>query len=170
MYSLRTIFYIQLGLMTLIGILFTIGYFTDVFPIGAFLFTIILGALGASVSLMKRIRDQKVLFETEVKDLKMLAVFIPILYGTLLSGVAYLLFMSGILSGENGGGLIVTNLFPNFIDTSSGGSVLDKFVQVEPEGINDIGKLLVWCFLAGYSESFVTGILGQLESRTAKRD
>lgn len=32
--------------------------------------------------------------------------------------------------------------------------------------MKDVGKLLVWCFVAGYSESFVTGILKQLESRS----
>jgi hypothetical protein len=65
-----------------------------------------------------------------------------------------------------GGGLLVTNLFPNFVDPGSGGTVLDKFVRVEPETVEDIGKLLVWCFLAGYSERFVTDILGQLEKKT----
>lgn len=29
--------------------------------------------------------------------------------------------------------------------------------------MHNTGKLLVWCFLAGYSERFVVGILDQLE-------
>jgi hypothetical protein len=73
------------------------GVFFEKLPVDSFFFAVILGALGASVSLMRRIRDKEVLFQTEEKDLKIFAVLIPILYGTLLSGVAYLLFMSTIL-------------------------------------------------------------------------
>ncbi len=31
----------------------------------------------------------------------------------------------------------------------------------------DLGKLLVWSFIAGYSEHLVTGILSQLERKGA---
>jgi hypothetical protein len=33
-----------------------------------------------------------------------------------------------------------------------------------------LGKLLVWCFLAGYSEKLVIGILGKLEHRLDASD
>jgi len=32
--------------------------------------------------------------------------------------------------------------------------------------VADVGKLLVWSFLAGYSERFVTGILSTLEQKS----
>ncbi len=67
-----------------------------------------------------------------------------------------MLFISGLLTGE---------LFPKF--------VLDS--NVVPDGINvlfaiqgqaaDYAKLIFWCFLAGYSERFATGILSQFDSR-----
>ncbi|HQU70926.1 MAG TPA: hypothetical protein PKV71_15550 [Calditrichia bacterium] len=30
-------------------------------------------------------------------------------------------------------------------------------------GLMDFGKLMVWCFLVGYSERFVMGVLKRLE-------
>ncbi|MDA1248025.1 MAG: hypothetical protein O2820_02270 [Planctomycetota bacterium] len=37
------------------------------------------------------------------------------------------------------------------------------FFRMRPATTEDLGKLFVWCFLAGYSESFVTGLLSRLE-------
>lgn len=64
---------------------------------------------------------------------------------------------------ERHGGLLTTNLFPNF--TSSQGELVTAtaFRNMRPETLQDLGKLLVWCFLAGYSEGFIVGILGRLE-------
>ena len=38
-----------------------------------------------------------------------------------------------------------------------------QVVAMRPAGLKDLGKLLLWCFLAGYYEKFVIGILKQLE-------
>ena len=89
----------------------------------------------------------------------------PLLYGTLMAGVAYLLFMSEILSGDGGGGLFTTNIFPNFTKPDSSTPLVNQFVTMTPDGMRNSGKLLVWCFIAGYSERFVTGILDQLEKK-----
>jgi hypothetical protein len=92
----------------------------------------------------------------------------PILYGAIMAGLTYLLFMSGILSGNAGAGLLTTNLFPTFnvdlVDIETEGLV-KSFLGSRPATLPDLGKLLVWCFLAGYSEKFVIGILGKLEHR-----
>lgn len=164
-YSLRATFFTQIGLLLLLAVLFIIGYSDNKWKVGSFFFAIILGALGASVSLMKRVRANDLPFSTDQSNLGIFATLIPILYGTVLAGVAYLLFMSGILSGDGGTGLLTTNLFPNFINPDPNDDLLKQFVTIQPSGIKDSGKLLVWCFLAGYSERFVTGILSQLESR-----
>lgn len=42
-------------------------------------------------------------------------------------------------------------------------------LRLRPESMQDFGKLLVWCFIAGYSEKFVSGILQTLEERAGKR-
>ncbi|MCB0283853.1 MAG: hypothetical protein KDF60_14805 [Calditrichaeota bacterium] len=133
--------------------------------IGSFFFAFILGCLGGSVALLKRIHksDAKVVEEMATY---WVAILMPMLYGGVMSSIAYLLFMSGILSGDGGNGLFTSNLFPNFTSPDPQGGELLSFkqiVQMRPESLKDAGKLMVWCFLAGYSENFVIGILKQLE-------
>ena len=95
-----------------------------------------------------------------------MATLMPLLYGGVMAGVTYLLFMSRILTGEDQG-LFTSNLFPRFTDMPDPFNMKDYF-DMDVRGGTDLGKLLVWSFLAGYSEKFVTGILHQLESRTQK--
>jgi len=162
--ALRLIFFIQIGLVFLIGLLFIIGSIDAGIRVGAFFFTIILGALGASVSLLRQVLDHSHFSNGLDNPFKVFTLVIPIMYGTVMAGIAYLLFMSGILSGDGGNGLLTTNLFPNFIHPETADmTLMQQFRQVTPDGMQNTGKLLVWCFLAGYSERFVTGILRRLE-------
>lgn len=169
---LREIFFIQIGLLSLLALLAIIDYSIASIDVGSFFFAIILGSLGASVSILRRALDKKPMLIDQANDLRVLKTLIPILYGTVLSGVAYLLFLSGILSGDNGNGLLTTNLFPNFVASDASQcsgemSLLDEFRCLDPDGIQNAAKLLVWCFLAGYSEGFVIGILKRLENHTS---
>lgn len=161
---IRRIFVAQLSLIMSFGLL-AIAAYTWPERIGSFFFAFLLGCIGGSVALLKRIRksDPKV-----IEDLASdwISTLMPLLYGGLMASVAYLLFMSGILSGDGGNGLFTSNLFPNFTRPKpEAGELLSvrQIIQMRPETLKDVGKLLVWCFLAGYSERFVIGILKQLE-------
>ncbi|MFY0629823.1 MAG: hypothetical protein JXR05_05540 [Flavobacteriaceae bacterium] len=166
---IRLIFFIQIGLLFLITILSIIGFKNIVSNVGSFFFITLLGALGASVSLLKRARSNRSFFDKEYEKLKVFTVLMPILYGTILAGITYLLFMSGILSGDGGNGMITTNLFPNFMrDIGSDLSLFEQFIIIKPVDIQNTAKLFIWCFMAGYSESFVAGILNQLEGQVSK--
>ena len=92
----------------------------------------------------------------------------PFLYGGLMAGVAYFLFVSQVLSGTDGDGLLAMNLFPDFdYQTKISGSLkVQDWLYLRPKGLDDVGKLIVWCFLAGYSESFISGILKRLEQNS----
>ena len=159
---IRRIFVTQLCIVAAFGLLTIIGYFWHV---GSFFFGIFLGSLGGSIALLKRVRNEKAAIIEEVAA-DIISTLMPILYGSLMAGVGYLLFMSGILSGEGGEGLFTSNLFPNFTTPSTTeDNLIKRFIEMKPETMKDVGKLLVWCFVAGYSESFVTGILKQLEQR-----
>lgn len=162
--ALRVTFYTQIGLLIILAVLFIIGNCDQCIPIGSFFFAITLGAIGASISLMRRLRTNDLPFQSEDHSLGVLSILIPILYGTVLAGVAYLLFMSEILTGNGGSGLLSTNLFPNF-ETSDpeNKSLFEQFIIMSPASLQDYGKLLVWGFIAGYSERFVLGILGRIE-------
>ncbi|MCH9661125.1 MAG: hypothetical protein K0U54_09455 [Bacteroidetes bacterium] len=163
--SKRYIFFIQISLILVWGILFSVDYFNEGLKVGAFFHALILGALGASISLMRRVGNMEEKVIAQLNEDKIYSILVSILYGVLMTGVGYLLFMSEILSGDNGGGLFTTNLFPNFTIPSSNSSLLRQFIEMEPEGMKNTGKLLVWSFIAGYSERFVTGILSQLEKQ-----
>lgn len=91
------------------------------------------------------------------------------MYGGLMDVVTYLLFMSGILTGDGGDGLFTSNLFPNFdrpsVDGDGSMFNMRTVLTLRPVSVADVGKLMVWCFVSGYSERFVVGILGTLEDR-----
>lgn len=130
--------------------------------------SILLGAFGGSLSLLRRLRLGN---ERSIQRFaaSLPAVAMPFVYGGLMAGVAYLLFMSGILTGEGGKGLLTSNLFPRFTEPAGdAGSLLNmkQVLQIRPSSTQDLGKLLVWCFLSGYSETFVAGVLKLLEQRT----
>jgi len=166
---IRAIFYVQIGLLLLLSALSIIGFKNLVSNVGSFFFTTLLGSLGASISLLKRAHANKKFFDEEFKTLKIFTVLMPVLYGNILAGVTYLLFMSGILSGDGGEGMLTSNLFPNFDRVSTEGlSMFEQFSQTRPEDMKNTAKLFIWCFMAGYSESFVAGILNQLDSQVSK--
>lgn len=129
---------------------------------GFFWYAFLAGGLGASTRLFV-VRSSQHFVASENES--WYATLTPVFFGGLMAGVAYMLFMSGVLSGDDGEGLLRTNLFPSFATNSP----LDRlptittYMSTRPSNIQDVGKLMIWSFLAGYSEGFVMGILRQLE-------
>jgi hypothetical protein len=167
---IRRVFVAQLVLLAAVGALVVVGLvFTQ--HLGSFPFSFFAGCLGGSISLLRRLRleSQAVLEELATSWISSL---MPLLYGGLMAAVAYVLFMSGILTGEGGHGLFTSNLFPNFTQPAGGGNLLSvpTILQLRPALVQDFGKMLVWCFLSGYSEKFVAGILQSLEERSGGKD
>ena len=163
--SLRIIFFTQVGLLLVMAILFVVGHADNGVNIGAFFFAIILGTLGASISLMRRINAGETSTVVQLARDPIYSTLMPVLYGTLMAGIAYLLFMSNIVSGACHEGLLTSNLFPVFTKPEEGHTLLQQFVHLTPRGMHNTGKLLVWSFVAGYSERFVISILDKLEQR-----
>lgn len=168
---IQTIFIVQIYLIATILLLLFFDYGLEWLTdrkrsFGFFWFAFLAGGIGASIGVLKRIAKDEP-FVTELAETRITSLM-PILYGGLMAGVAYLLFMSGILSGDGGNGLLTTNLFPNFDSTTAAKapSVM-AYIEMRPATMADVGKLMVWCFLAGYSERFVADILGQLERKTS---
>ena len=160
----RRLFVAQVCLVGIFGVLALLGYRWPAL-LGSLWFGIFLGALGGSIALLRRVRSENPAMLAELAG-DTISTLMPLLYGGLMAGIAYLLFMSGILSGDGGAGLFTSNLFPNFTTPPIGADELlsvRQFVEMRPASLKDFGKVLVWCFVAGYSERFVTGILKQLE-------
>ncbi len=158
---LKWVFYAQLALIGLFMSFFLLSYFSET-RLGSFEFSFLTGCLGGSLALLKRIRNMANYREIFFWQ----AILIPILYSGIMAGVAYLLFLSGLLSSDDGDGLIRSNLFPHFIHPDVVGDQalnLKIVLQSRPDGVLNFAKLLIWCFLAGYSEQFVDQILQTLE-------
>ncbi|MBR9921685.1 MAG: hypothetical protein GYB31_12675 [Bacteroidetes bacterium] len=164
--TIRTIFIVQLLILATMAGLFIVGALSTRFEVKSFFFCLLFGTLGASVSLLRRVQADKAAGKRT--RLPLLETLMPMLYGTVLAGVVYLLFMSGILSGQEGDGLLTTNLFPDFTkltDAEKELPLLEQFTIIQPLGIKNTGKLFVWCFIGGYSERFVIGLIDQLEQK-----
>jgi hypothetical protein len=169
---IQRIFIAQVVCLVLFGISVGIGL---LFPerFGAFWLAFICGALGGSLSLIKRIRVEKLEVLREIES-SLITTLMPLLYGGILAGITYLLFLGCVLTGDSEGGLFTSNLFPEFlglncaVDAASGqaaGPDMKDIIQIRPRTIQDFAKLLIWSVLSGYSEKFVDGILRTLERR-----
>jgi hypothetical protein len=117
--------------------------------------TLLVGALGGFVGLQKR------LGQLANEDLALLSkswvyTFLSPLVGGILALLTYVLFISGLLSGD---------LFPKFVadkDVTADG--IEVLFAIQGQAA-DYAKLIFWCFLSGYSERFATDILSQFESQ-----
>lgn len=141
--------------------------YTD--QLGSMVFACLIGGFGAGVSLIKRIPAlaEDKLFSLTASWWNLVT---PVLVGVIMGGVLYIVFFAGILTGDGGNGLFTSNLFPNFTyphTNDSEAPLLDirGVLAIRPASIQDFGKLLVWCFLSGYSERFVPSLLASLEKK-----
>ena len=121
------------------------------------------GIVGGFVGIQRRLR------ELTIDDLKLLAdsrIFLILapLVGGVLAIVLYVIFLSGLLQGD---------LFPKFlvIDVKDGGQVDKGFLSIfnqHAETFSDYAKLMFWSFVAGFSERFVTDVIGKFEGNAVK--
>jgi hypothetical protein len=139
------------------------------------------GILGGFIGLQRRLKAM------EHDDLLLLArswvyILLSPLVGGVLALLLYILFISGLVEGD---------LFPRFAadapaagdgaipreqaaagaearnvedGTSGREQGLMTLIRIHAVGFEDYAKLLFWCFLAGYSEKFVTNIISRFES------
>ena len=123
---------------------------------------LIFGALGAFVSLQRRLKhlsdDDLALMRASLTY-----VWLAPVAGALLAGVLYLLFIGQIVHGP---------LFPAFnTDTEAikNAKGFVKLFAIESPTPSDYAKLLFWSFVAGFSEKFVTDVIGRFESQEQTR-
>lgn len=119
------------------------------------------GVFGGFVSIQRR------LLRLDEFNLSLLASswWYPLLapmVGGLLACLLYILFISKLVTGE---------LFPAFNSppaTNDPNISFKYLLEVTGKETEDYAKLLFWSFLAGFSEKFVTNILGQFEASAQK--
>ncbi|HKX52968.1 MAG TPA: hypothetical protein VJM47_04115 [Nitrosospira sp.] len=117
------------------------------------------GVIGGFVGLQRRLKD------LTLRDLELIAdswVYTGLspLVGGILAFLLFILFLSGLLSGD---------LFPVFLPDSNSSS--ESFVSIfeqHGEGHKEYAKLLFWSFMAGFSEHFVTDVISRFEGAAVK--
>jgi hypothetical protein len=90
-----------------------------------------------------------------------LGLIVPSFVGGILACILYLLFISGIISG---------NLFPRIIaDTVQNGSKKPENFAIifhqHADGATEYAKLLFWTFVAGFNQKYVVDIIESIKSR-----
>lgn len=118
------------------------------------------GIIGGFVGLQRRLKD------LTVCDLQLIAdswiyTWLSPMVGGILAVLLYILFISGLLSGQ---------LFPHFVPDSPT-QITTGFSSVfmqHAETYQDYGKLVFWSFIAGFSERFVTDVINRFEGPAIK--
>jgi hypothetical protein len=111
----------------------------------------IAGAWGASFSMLSGLKNR--IEESEIYDLHTMRaatmVLARALVGAGAASVLYLFFFSGLLSGA---------AFPSFTEGDPCGAL--RCVRTK-----DIALLVVWCFIVGFSEKLIPGLLDKTGSK-----
>ena len=89
--------------------------------------------------------------------------FVPPLIGAIAAVVLYLIFVAGLMSGS---------LFPTIscVEGKSCTDVTELMRFYVPAGPQDVGKALVWAFIAGFSERLVPDLLQGLVVKEQSSD
>lgn len=136
---------------------------------GSMIFAVVMGSMGACVSFFLRF-PKLTKVELDFMANSWWSVIVPVMIGLVMGAIIYIVFFAGILTGDGGKGLFTSNLFPLFSspEVPDGQPLSIKIaMEIRPVSVQDFGKLLVWCFLAGYSERLIPNILKNLEQRAA---
>jgi phosphate/sulfate permease len=127
-----------------------IGFLVTKQPISVWGVVMTFGICGGFIGVQRRLKE----FTEE--DLQLLAsswpyVFLSPLAGGILAVILYMLFVSQLLSGE---------LFPSFEPGRTEPKDFSRLLDCTAKAYTDYAKIIVWSFIAGFSESFVTDIIG----------
>lgn len=158
---------VALLVLVVISALLVVLFYMVSDQMGTMIFALLIGGIASCVSFFLRF-PKLTKVELEFMVTSWWSVIVPIIIGLIMGGFIYIVFFAGILTGDGGNGLFTSNLFPLFTEPSmEEGEVLSlkTALDIRPVSVQDFGKLLVWCFLAGYSERLVPNILANLEKR-----
>ncbi len=113
------------------------------------------GILGGFVGSHRRIKDLTTAELKLLADSWWYASLSPFI-GGVLALLMYMTLLSGLLSGD---------LFPQFAaDSASAPMSFQALFSQHAVGFEDYAKLIIWCFIGGFSERFVTDILSRFEN------
>jgi hypothetical protein len=125
-----------------------------------FAFAALAGAWGATFSILTSLKDR--LKGSGLDDLKLMRPWVMLISRALIgSGAACILYffiVSGLLRGS-----AISSIFPDFGSASTARSASPDGTPMLP--VDQLALLVVWCFLSGFSERMVPGLLERIESK-----
>jgi len=122
------------------------------------------GLIGGFVSIQQRIKnvgDE----ELELLSRSWFQILLIPVYGGIFALVLYLAFLSRIVEGP----LFPTFALPVFGNPPSTDDMKNFFMSTYPAAPTDFGKLIFWCFVAGFSERFVPQIISKTQQGGSDR-
>jgi len=120
------------------------------------------GLVGGFVSIQQRLKDVND-EELELLSRSWFQILLIPVYGGIFSLVLYLAFLSGIIDSP----LFPHFSIPTFSNPPSTEDMRNLFATTYPSTGIDFGKLIFWCFVAGFSERFVPQIVSTAENRSS---
>lgn len=149
-----------IALATLFSVALATMAFAPLSPFVVPAVVIMAGAIGGFVGLQRRLK------ELTISDLRLIAsswiyTSLSPLVGGVLGLLLYVIFLSGLLSGD---------LFPHFLpdDTTKTVTSFSVVGHQHADGHTEYAKLIFWCFMAGFSERFVTDVISRFEGAAVK--
>ncbi len=123
---------------------------------------LLFGALGSFISQQRRLKEFSD-EDFELFNFSTIYKWLSPVGGAVLAGILYLMFIGDLLAGD---------IFPSFLapQTDQGKprvSGIKVIFEIGSPIPGDYAKLLFWSFVAGYSERFVTDILGRFETHAS---
>jgi hypothetical protein len=157
--SLNTIWRkLLLIFVVLLGLSVAISIKDGPFTVPGLIF--ITGNIGGYVGIHRNLSN---LSDTEIIQLSSswFGLIVPSFVGGILACVLYLLFISGIISGE---------LFPRIIEDGTHNVMIQKesFAMIfnqHADGGAEYAKLLFWTFVAGFNQKYVVDVIETIKSR-----
>jgi hypothetical protein len=144
------------ALAALATILLTVSWFARDSEVIVPALVILCGIIGAFVGLQRRLKG--LTFEDlELLEFSWLQICLSPLVGGILAMLLYILMLGDFLHSP---------LLPVFVGDGEKG--VGRFIAIFRQhavGYQDYAKLFVWSFIAGYSEHFVTDVLGRFEGQ-----
>ncbi|WP_421380997.1 hypothetical protein ACOCG7_34030 (plasmid) [Paraburkholderia sp. DD10] len=149
-----------LALVTFLAILLAIAWFQQDSEAVVPALVIASGVIGGFVTIQRRLKDLTI-DDLELLESSWLQICLSPLVGGILALLLYIIFLGGLLTGS---------MFPTFVQ--DGPKDAARFASIFAQHAStyqDYAKLFVWSFLAGYSEHFVTDVLGRFEGESVSK-
>jgi hypothetical protein len=151
-----------MGILCILAVL-AIVLFVQPKEVGIYQLVLLAGAIGGTMSLVQRVQSlpeaDPLLFRLSGSTTVIQSLIIPPLTGSIFAGLLFLIFASGVLSGD---------FFPKFVvpPVTAGGVGFDSFFfKTAPESGKAYALMIVWAFIAGFAERFVPDTINRLTAQ-----